>query len=164
ERGSYDPKVDRARRFALVTSRGVATWLDTSARADRVCRRRVFVATIDARLIARDAATGMACADFGRDGTVDLTPGITIRNQCGCYQMTSPPAVVSDLVIIGSSIGDNRAADLERGVVRAYDARSGALRWSWDPIPTRESDPARATWAGDSWRRTGAANAWSLIS
>ena len=48
--------------------------------------------------------------------------------------------------------------------MRAYDARSGALRWSWDPIPTRESDPARATWAGDSWRRTGAANVWSVMS
>src|SRR5215510_4307699 len=164
ERWSYDPQVDRARRFALITSRGVATWLDTSARADRVCRRRVFVATIDARLIALDAATGVACADFGRDGTVDLTDGITIGDDCGCYQMTSPPAVVSGLIIIGSSIGDNRAADLERGVVRAYDAKSGALRWSWDPIPMGESDPARATWAGDSWRRTGAANAWSLMS
>jgi glucose dehydrogenase len=53
KRWSYDPKVDRARRFALITSRGVATWLDTYARADRVCRRRVFVATIDARLGGR---------------------------------------------------------------------------------------------------------------
>src|SRR5262249_58456186 len=109
ERGSYDPKVDRARRFALVTSRGVATWLDTSARADRVCRRRVFVATIDARLIARDAATGMACADFGRDGTVDLTAGITIGNDCGCYQMTSPPAGVGGPFTIRSSLPDHLA-------------------------------------------------------
>jgi len=164
ERWSYDPKVDRARRLVIITSRGVAAWLDTGAHPDRVCRRRVFVATIDARLIAVDAATGAPCADFGRNGQVDLTDGIKIGVDCGCYQMTSPPAVVSDLVIVGSSIGDNRAADLERGIVRAYDARSGALRWSWDPIPTRESDPARATWAGDSWRRTGAANVWSLMS
>jgi len=164
ERWSFDPKVDRARRFAIITSRGVATWLDRSARADGVCRRRIFIATIDARLIALDAATGVACADFGRDGTVDLTSGIKIGDDCGCYQVTSPPAVVGDLAIVGSSIGDNRAADLERGVVRAYDARNGALRWSWDPIPLRESDPARATWAGDSWRRTGAANAWSVMS
>src|SRR5215469_6375464 len=164
ERWHYDPNVDRARLFALVTSRGVATWLDTSARADRACRRRVFVATIDARLIALDAATGAACADFGRGGTVDLADGISVGGDCGCYQVTSPPAVVRDLIIVGSSIGDNRAADLERGVVRAYDAKSGALRWSWDPIPTRDSDPARATWAGDSWRRTGAANVWSVMS
>ena len=164
ERWSYDPKVDRARRLAIVTSRGVATWRDPDAGADRVCRRRIFVATIDARLIARDAATGVACVDFGRNGEVDLTEGITIGRDCGCYQMTSPPAVVSGLVIVGSSIGDNRAADLERGVVRAYDARSGVLRWSWDPIPMREADAARATWAGDSWRRTGAANVWSVMS
>ncbi|HEY3068418.1 MAG TPA: PQQ-binding-like beta-propeller repeat protein, partial [Methylomirabilota bacterium] len=81
-----------------------------------------------------------------------------------CYQVTSPAAVVGGLVVVGSAIGDNRAADLERGVVRAYDARSGALRWSWEPIPTRASDPARATWAADSWRRTGAANVWSVMS
>ena len=164
ERWSYDPKVDRARRFAIITSRGVATWLDTDAREDRMCRRRIFVATIDARLIALDAATGTACTEFGQDGTVDLTVGIKIGDDCACYQMTSPPAVVGGLVVVGSSIGDNRAADLERGVVRAYDAKSGALRWSWDPIPTRDSDPARATWAGDSWRRTGAANVWSVMS
>jgi quinoprotein glucose dehydrogenase len=163
-RWTYDPKVDRARRLAIVTSRGVATWLDADARPDRACRRRVFVATIDARLIALDAAAGATCAEFGRNGEVDLTEGITVGGDCGCYQVTSPPAVVRDLVIVGSSIGDNRAAHLERGVVRAYDAKSGALRWSWDPIPTRDSDPARATWAGDSWRRTGAANVWSVMS
>ena len=67
-------------------------------------------------------------------------------------------------MVVGSSIADNRSADMERGVVRAYDARTGDRRWSWDPIPTRESDPARSTWAGDSWRRTGAANVWSVMS
>src|SRR5207245_6139214 len=93
-----------------------------------------------------------------------LTEGINLLDDCRCYQVTSPPAVVNGLVVVGSSIGDNRAADLERGVVRAYDARSGALRWSCDPIPTRESDPARATSPGHSWRRPGAASGWSVIS
>src|SRR5262249_29226089 len=166
ERWSYDPKIARGRRRAIITSRGVATWLDPDAGdgADRRCRRRIFIATIDARLIAVDSTTGVPCADFGRNGEVNLTDGIRVGDDCGCYQMTSPPAIVGGLVIVGSSIGDNRAADLERGVVRAYDARSGALRWTWDPIPTRDSDPARATWGGDSWRRTGAANVWSVMS
>src|SRR5262245_44996448 len=164
ERWRYDPKVDPAHRLAIVTSRGVSTWLDPDAAADRACRRRLFVGTIDARLIALDAATGTPCPGFGRAGRVDLTDGIEVRDDRCCYQVTSPPAIVSGLVVVGSSIGDNRAAELERGVVRAYDARSGALRWSWDPIPTRESDPARATWAGESWRRTGAANVWSVMS
>src|SRR5262249_11621287 len=150
--------------LGVVGGGGGGGWRDRSGRGDRVCRRRVFIATIDARLIGLDAATGVVCPDFGRKGTVDLTDGIRIGDDCGCYQVTSPPAVVGGLVIVGSSIGDNRAADLERGVVRAYDAKSGVLRWSWDPIPTRGSDGARATWAGDSWRRTGAANVWSVMS
>ena len=164
ERWAWDAKVDRAHRVAIATSRGVSTWVDDKAGRDRVCRRRIFVGTVDARLVALDAATGAPCADFGRAGQIDLSEGINVSDARCCYQVTSPPAIVDGLVVVGSAIGDNRAVDLERGVVRAYDARSGALRWSWDPIPTRESDPARATWAGDSWRRTGAANVWSVMS
>ena len=164
ERWTYDPNIDRDGTFALVTSRGVSTWLDPASEAARACRRRIFVGTIDARLIALDAATGSPCADFGRGGQVNLAEGITIGQDCQCYHVTSPPAIVSGLVVVGSSIGDNRAVEVERGVVRAYDARTGALRWSWDPIPTRASDPAAATWARESWRRTGAANVWSVMS
>jgi quinoprotein glucose dehydrogenase len=142
----------------------VSTWLDPAAGAGTSCRRRIYTATVDARLIAIDATSGTPCANFGRDGQVDLTQGITVIDGACCYQVTSPPAVVNGLVVVGSSIGDNRSAEMERGVVRAYDARTGALRWSWDPVPTRESDPARATWAGDSWRRTGGANVWSVMS
>jgi quinoprotein glucose dehydrogenase len=68
--------------------------------------------------------------------------------------VTSAPAIAGDLVIVGSSIGDNRAVDVERGIVRGFDARSGALRWSWDPIP----------WASQTTPRTGAGNAWSTLS
>ena len=61
---------------------------------------------------------------------------------------------MGDLVITGSSIGDNGAVDMPRGVVRGYDVRTGALRWTWDPIP----------WAEKQQVRTGAANAWSTIA
>jgi len=164
ERWTFDPNVDRRRRLALVTSRGVSTWLDAEADAGRACRRRIFIGTIDARLVALDAATGTPCRDFGRGGEVDLTESINVIDNRCCYQVTSPPAIVRGLVVVGSAIGDNRGVELERGVVRAYDARTGVLRWSWDPIPTRESDPGRGTWAGDSWRHTGAANVWSVMS
>src|SRR6185312_8609094 len=70
------------------------------------------------------------------------------------YQVTSAPAIAGDVVVTGSSIGDNRAVDVERGIVRAFDARTGALRWSWDPIP----------WASQTTPRTGAGNAWSTLS
>src|SRR5205085_4486386 len=96
-------------------------------------------------------------------GQVDLTRDVRLVDR-GNYQVTSPPAVIGDLLIAGSSIGDNRGVEIERGVVRAYDARTGRLRWSWDPIPTDAQDPARKTWQGESATRTGAANAWSIIS
>ena len=75
ERWVYDPGVDRSRFYALVTSRGVSTWLDPGRSAGQACRRRIFVATIDARLIALDAERGTPCGDFGRDGTVELKDG-----------------------------------------------------------------------------------------
>jgi quinoprotein glucose dehydrogenase len=158
ERWTYDPKVNPAGSYSEVTSRGVSTWRDSRTR-----QRRIFVATIDARLIAIDAATGQACKDFGSDGQVDLTRDVRLTDR-GDYQVTSPPAVIGDLLIVGSSIGDNRGVEIERGVVRAYDARTGQLRWSWDPIPKDGKDPARQSWQGESATRTGAANAWSIIS
>jgi quinoprotein glucose dehydrogenase len=165
ERWVYDPRVDRERTYALVTSRGVSTWLDPDRAAGEPCRRRIYVATIDARLIALDAARGAPCTDFGRDGQIDLTQGLRPNSymRC-CYQVTSPPAVIGSLIVVGSSIGDNIMTDLPRGVVRAYDARTGALRWTWDPIPTDGADTAAATWRSESWRLTGAANAWPPIS
>jgi glucose dehydrogenase len=57
------------------------------------------------------------------------------RYEAGWYHMTSPPSVVEGLAIVGSAIDDNHRVDMARGVVRAYDARTGTLRWSWDPLP-----------------------------
>ena len=159
----FDPKVDPSLRLSEVTSRGVSTWVDPGKRPGARNRRRIFIGTIDARLIALDAETGRPCEGFGVDGQVDLTSGIRIVDR-GDYQVTSPPAVIGDLVVVGSSIGDNRRTDVERGTVRAYDARTGALRWSWDPIPVSGRDPAASTWKAGSAERTGAANAWSIIS
>ena len=155
ERWTYDPKVDRSRGYSEVTSRGVAAWTDTKIAAGAPCQLRIFEGTIDARLIAVDGKTGQACGDFGAGGVVDLTRGVVFGPEFrGDYQVTSAPTVVGDVVITGSSIGDNGAVDMPRGVVRAYDARTGALRWTWDPIP----------WAGKQLVRTGAANAWSTFS
>lgn len=163
ERWKYDPNVNLLRGYSEVTSRGVSTWVDRRLKASDACRRRIFVATIDARLIALDAATGALCKDFGQDGQVDLTRDVNLVDR-GDYQVTSPPAVIGDLLIVGSSLGDNRGVELERGIVRAYDARTGRLHWSWDPIPKDAADPAHKTWKGENSTRTGAANAWSVIS
>jgi len=162
---SFDPKVDIAKGYGDFTSRGVSTWRDPTRHDGASCARRIFVATIDARLIALDAATGKPCADFGSRGTVNLRTGI--RNgieHFAEYEETSPPAVVHDLVIVGSGIADNQSVTEPSGVVRAFDARTGALRWSWDPIPRDSTDPAWRTWQGPKAHDTGAANAWSIIT
>lgn len=161
EKWSFDPAVALNRGYSELTSRGVSAW---PAAADRrKTSRRIFVATIDARLIALDAATGKTISDFGENGQVDLSKDVRMVER-GNYQVTSPPAIIGNLVVVGSAIGDNRGVELERGVVRAFDAVTGKLRWSWDPIPNDEKDPARKTWAGESAAKTGAANAWSIIS
>jgi quinoprotein glucose dehydrogenase len=76
--------------------------------------------------------------------------------------MTSPPAVIDDLVIIGSAINDNNRVDMSSGVVRAFDARTGALRWSWDPI-RRNDEPTGIRNRATSWQSC-AANAWSIMA
>src|SRR6266699_1560178 len=144
-RWRFDPRIDRARRYAEVSSRGVSVWESSDARQPGPCRRRVFTGTLDARLLALDAETGRPCADFGDRGQVDLTRGVRIRDP-GAYLVTSPPAVCGNAVIVGSAIGDNRATDVERGVIRAYDAQSGAQLWSFDPLPDSPSHPAASEW------------------
>jgi len=155
EKWKFDPGVARTHDYSEVTSRGVAAWTDTKGAKDTPCRMRIFEGTIDARLLAIDGKTGKLCADFGDAGQVDLTQGVDYQQQYrGNYEVTSAPAIVGDVVITGSSIGDNAAVNLERGVVRGYDVRTGKLRWTWDPIP----------WALTQKVRTGAANAWSTIA
>ena len=144
---TYDPAIDRNRDYSEVTSRGVSAWRSPNG------SWRIFAGTLDARLIALDATTGKPCADFGNHGQIDLTKDVILRDP-GNYQVTSPPAVAGNFVIVGSSIGDNRAVTLERGIVRAFDAQTGALKWTWDPIP----------WSEKASPRTGAANAWSVLS
>src|SRR5580700_602892 len=113
----FDPKLEHPYGFSEVTSRGVSAWRDPAAKAGRVCGLRIFIGTLDARLIALDGNTGKPCADFGTSGEVDLTTEVKMRDP-GDYQVTSAPALYKDLVITGSSEGDNRAVTLERGIVR----------------------------------------------
>lgn len=155
ERWKFDANVDRSHDYSEVSSRGVAAWRSNSGGGNAPCGLRIFEGTIDARLIALDGKTGKPCADFGKNGQVDLTRGVAYGPEFrGEYEVTSAPTVVGDVVITGSSISDNNAVDMPRGVVRAYDVRTGALRWTWDPIP----------WAEKQQVRTGAANAWSTFA
>ena len=129
------------------------------------CALRIFVATVDARLVALDGRTGASCDDFGAHGTLDLTVGLHHKPDYHWeYGVTSPPTIVRDLVIVGSAVPDNHRTDAPEGVIRAFDVRTGALRWSFDPIPRDARDPAYASWIGPTAHNTGAANAWSVFS
>jgi quinoprotein glucose dehydrogenase len=164
ERWTFDPKLDLSVPYAEgLTCRGVSTWFDWTRTTDAACRRRIFVATNDGRLIALDGATGKTCTDFGKDGQIELTRGVGSFRP-GEYHFTSPPAIIGDLVVVGSTIDDALGVDTPSGVVRAFDARTGILRWSWNPIPRDQTDPAWKTWKAGSALRTGAANVWSVIS
>ena len=163
ERWRFDPGLDPRAGRADAACRGVSSWRDPKAPAGAACRSRIFLGTLDARLLALDAASGRPCADFGTGGAVDLTAGAG-NARPGLYGVTSPPVVVDDLVVVGTAVGDNQRADDASGVVRAYDARTGQRRWAWDPIPHDPADPASATWQNASAAHTGAANAWAPLS
>ena len=156
-RWRFDPHINNPER-GVITSRGVAVWAAQESRSSPRpvlgdCNTRVFLATLDARLLALDARSGTPCPGFGERGTVDLKIGVDFRPGDE-FGVTSAPTVVGDIVLTGSAIGDNRRVDAERGLVRAFDARSGRLLWSWNPLP----------WAESAHLRTGGANAWSTLS
>ncbi len=168
QRWAYDPDIDRSLDYGDgLINRGVVSWLDSSKSLNQPCRRRIFEATLDARLVAIDAANGKPCVDFGENGQVNLqdVPGYELHNlgehPQGWYHMTSPPVTIDGLVIVGSAIDDNNRVDMPLGTVRAFDARTGALRWSWEPIP--RNPPADNKTAPGAWV-TGAANAWSVMA
>ncbi|HSN18767.1 MAG TPA: pyrroloquinoline quinone-dependent dehydrogenase [Gammaproteobacteria bacterium] len=149
-------------------SRGVSLWVDPTGPAAAVCHARIFAPTLDGRLLALDAATGKPCADFGEQGAVNLLKDVRFDEDSKSgwrdYLVTSPPAILDDKVIVGSSIGDNRAVEEELGIVRAFDARSGKLLWSWDPIPRDASNPVYKEWSADGVKTASAANAWAPLS
>jgi quinoprotein glucose dehydrogenase len=149
ERWAFDAKIPREASFGDFANRGVSVWTDAKQEA-AACRERVFFASIDARLFALDARTGALCSDFGQQGVIDLKSGLRRGPEyLGEYEQTSPPAVIDDLVVVGSAIADNHRAASVTGEVRAFDARTGALRWTFDPLPDNPD--------------AGGANAWSRI-
>lgn len=143
ERWTYDAKVPRDAGWGDFASRGVSFW----RRGDD---RRIFFATLDARLIALEARTGKPISSFGDAGVVDLRKGLRIPpTGFTDYEVTSPPAIVGNTVVVGSGIADGTSQPHPSGEVRGFDALSGKQKWSWDPLPKHPS--------------TGGANAWSVI-
>jgi quinoprotein glucose dehydrogenase len=168
ERWVYDPHIEMGPMGNKFLCRGVAYWEDTAAPAGASCKHRIFTGTKDLRLIALDAVTGQPCTSFGNRGTVDVRPDIyddTTNLNEGDVQFSAPPVTVADLVVIGAS--DNTKfwrADSPRGEIRAFDARTGTLRWKFDPLPHDAADPGALGWTRDALAQTGGGNVWSMMS
>ena len=160
QRWVFDPKL-RDPGIWNFTCRGIAAWTDPG-RDSRTCRRRLFLGTLDARLLAIDADTGKPCADFGDAGAVDLRAGLGDVGP-GEYGVTSPPTVIGDVVAVGALVADGRRADHPGGVVRGFDARSGRLRWAWDPVAPGTLELPRGPDGAPTYHR-GTPNAWSIFS
>ena len=164
ERWRFDAKPNLAGIYNPLC-RGVAQGeLPASgASPGEACTSRIFLGTLDARLIALDAATGLACEDFGVGGAVDLLDGIG-ETRDGEYYMTSPPTVLGDRVVTGAWVTDGQRVDAPGGVIRAWNTRTGALEWAFDPVPeSRDPVTAEDALAGATYTR-GTANSWSLLS
>lgn len=137
-----------------ITSRAVGYWREgDDARILAVQRNRLH---------ALDARTGEPVRGFGKSGVVDLQAGLGPR--AIPYYWTGAPFVLGDVVVVGQSMPDNPPdREGQPGFVRAYDVRTGELRWTFDPIPG-PGEPGIETWNDRSWEYTGAANMWTLMS
>ena len=138
-------------------SRGVAYWSDGR-------EARIFLPTGNAYLWAVDAGTGRPIAGFGADGAIDATQGLRRSIERRDYQLMSAPLVVGDVIVVGSVVSDGPRYQLAPpGDVRGFDVRTGRELWEFHTIP-QPGEPGNETWENESWRDTGAANAWGLLS
>jgi quinoprotein glucose dehydrogenase len=157
---SYDPKPYEDGQPPNGTGfvhRGVAAWRD-EAGALRIFMNSRY------RLICLDARTGQAVATFGDNGIVDLTRGLSRTVNPKHYTNTSPPLVYKDLVILGNGVGDRLVYTNDPpGDVRAFDARTGKIVWTFRPIPG-PGEFGHETWREDSWKTTGHTNVWAPMS
>ncbi|HUF75735.1 MAG TPA: pyrroloquinoline quinone-dependent dehydrogenase, partial [Longimicrobiales bacterium] len=155
----FDPESYAAGRPANLgyNTRGVAHWSGGD-------RSVIFVATGDSHLWALDAQSGQPIPQFGNRGSVDLVEGLGRETPRGAYTVMSPPLVVGDLVIVGSSINDvPMRMTAPPGDVRAFDARTGREVWSFRTIPL-PGELGHDTWEGGSDAYTGNTNVWTVMS
>jgi membrane-bound PQQ-dependent dehydrogenase (glucose/quinate/shikimate family) len=130
--GARDATLAGASTFAR-TCRGLG-YHEAAAGYTGECAKRVITNTTDMRLIALDAITGAPCRSFGHDGEVYLGSGLSKYGAppTGETMTTSAPLIAGDIIVIGGWVTDNQMLGNVSGVVRAYNAETGAFAWAWD--------------------------------
>lgn len=131
-------------------SRGVSYWTDGRD-------SRIF-AGFRYYLFALNAKTGKLIHSFGENGRVDLRKGLREPYEKQSMTLSSPGIVYKDLIITGGQ--DPETYPAPPGYIRAYDVRTGALRWTFHTIPL-PGEPGYKTWPKNAWKNAGAANNWA---
>jgi quinoprotein glucose dehydrogenase len=137
--------------------RGVAYWRDGDD-------ERIVMLTAFAQMIVLDAKTGKPVPSFGKDGRVDLTESLRRPVDPNYYTMTSPPVIVRNVIVVGSSVFDwwgKRPSP--PGDVRGFDIATGRLLWTFHTVAQGE-ETGTETWEKDSWKEAGNANVWAPMS
>jgi quinoprotein glucose dehydrogenase len=166
ERWMFDPQVDMTHE-GLTNCRAVSSWTDPDAEVSGMaCSHRIILGTLDGRVFALDGKTGERCQDFGKNGEIDLTLGLT-EHAAMEYQITSAPAILGDLLITGAYVIDSVRLDVPSGVVRAYDVRSGEFRWGWNPVlpglPEKDEEGNYVAGTTNSWAPISVDQARNLV-
>ncbi len=158
KRGAFAPR--------QLSGRGVAYWTD--GRGDN----RVIYVTPGYRLIALNAKTGAPIPSFGKDGVVDMKVGVVkgsgqqIDLETGEIGLHSTPTVVGNTIIVGSSMKEGMTIETHnntKGLVRAFDARTGKVLWTFNTIP-RPGEFGNDTWKDGSWAVNGNTGVWTQIT
>jgi quinoprotein glucose dehydrogenase len=137
--------------------RGVAYWRSGED-------ERVVILTAFAQMIALDAKTGTPVRAFGENGQVDLAQGLRRPIDRDYYTMSSPPVIVRDVIVVGSSVMDWWAhRPSPPGDVRGFDVRTGRQLWTFHTVP-QGIEAGIETWEKDSWKEAGNTNVWAPMS
>jgi quinoprotein glucose dehydrogenase len=158
---------ERATRWAprQLSGRGLSYWTD--GKGDE----RILYVTTGYRLVALNAKNGQPIAGFGTAGVVDLKQGVLINGRQADLEKSeiglhSTPTIVNDMVIVGSSMFEGLGyvySTNVKGLVRAYDVRTGKQIWRFDTMPG-PGEPGHETWEGGSWEWTGNTGVWTQIT
>lgn len=134
----------------LQPARGFAYWTDGKA-------KRLF-ASHAAELLALDPDHGTLVSSFGDKGRVDLRQGLGRDPKLQAAYLTTPGVIYRDLIILGFRTAETKPA--APGAIRAYDVRTGKLRWTFNLVP-RPGEPGAETWPKGAWKTAGGANNWA---